>query len=448
MDVTDKRDRARRKVQMHASRAGYALSTRHDGTESGGRVAVGVEPNVGGRTYPRRNQREGREMPLWTKCVKVIVCAFIGWVRGVQVVRMAAELAEATRHAASHYRADLAARLTPWRSLGRNLRGKDARGLTSPQGFRQTGGSIAMNNRDTILSAQFPPNTAADPFLELDLREIYTDTRLGRRGKLEVKTKLVFKAGDEYRKDQSVFDLWADMRVQGQDGMQWSLGRAVIPEPVFFGPGSPGGGHRDPWTRAIDRLTLDVDHRQLDEIEQKRRGGPLTFIFLIDGTVQHGGRIGRLYADNPQLSYDVSASDWIKLLAQLEYGRYVMIEIPLTGPKGLTGDVQKAAQALQQAQAAFLRGDYEEAVADCRPGIDALEQADKGKFSLKPGDPSASKDERFHWLQRSLLSLTHVAHHPNDPALAAVEGGRSRWERADAEAAIAILAALIRRRIG
>jgi hypothetical protein len=32
------------------------------------------------------------------------------------------------------------------------------------------------------------------------------------------------------------------------------------------------------------------------------------FTFLVDGTVQHGVRIGRLYAANRQLTYDVSAS--------------------------------------------------------------------------------------------------------------------------------------------
>lgn len=308
-----------------------------------------------------------------------------------------------------------------------------------------------MNNRDTILSAQFPPATTTEPFLELDLRDMYTDVRLGRRGQLQVMTKLVFKAKDEYRKDQSVFQLWADVRVQGQDGVPSSIGRAVIPEPVFFGPPSPNSsapGHYDPWMRAVDRLRLDLDHRQLEEIEQKRRGGPLMFTFLIGGTVQHRGRIVLLYPSNHQLTYDVSESEWIRLLGQLMYGTYVTVEVPLTNPNGLTGKVQHAAQALQQAQAALLRGDYEEAVADCRPGLEALELADKGKFSLKPWDQTASKEERFHWIQRSLLSVTHTAHHPNDPALAAVEGGRSRWERADAEAAIAILAALIRRRIG
>jgi len=120
----------------------------------------------------------------------------------------------------------------------------------------------------------------------------------------------------------------------------------------------------------------------------------------------------------------------------------------LTSPNGLTGPARKAAQALQEAQTAFRRGDYEEAVADCRPGIEALEAADKGKFSLKPWDRTAGKEERFYWVQRSLLGIAHVAHHPNDPALTATEGLRPRWGREDAEATIAILAALIRWRIG
>jgi len=180
-----------------------------------------------------------------------------------------------------------------------------------------------MNNRDTLLSVQFPPGTSTEPFLELDLRDIYTSALLGRRGQLQVMTKLVFRASDDYRKEQSVFRIWADLRVQGQDGVPWSLGRAAIPEPVFFGPPSADSfapAHFDPWMRAVDRLTLDLDHRQLEEIEQKRRGGPLIFTFLVDGTVQCGDRIGRLYAANNQLTYDVSESEWIRLLSQLEYG--------------------------------------------------------------------------------------------------------------------------------
>jgi hypothetical protein len=308
-----------------------------------------------------------------------------------------------------------------------------------------------MNNRDTLLSAQFAPAITNDSFLELDLRDVYTNVLLGRRGQLQFMTKLVFKAEDEYRKDQSVFWLWADMRVQGQDGVPWDLGRARIPDPVFFGPASAdrfASTHRDPWTRVVDRLTLDLDYRQLDEIEAKRQGGPLTFTFTVGGTVQHSGKIGLLYPANHQLTYDVSESEWIKLLGQLNYGTYMTIEVPLTSPNGLTGDVRKAALALAQAQAAFLRGDYEEAVADCRPGVEALLDTDKGKFNLNPWDRAASKDERFHWTQKGLLSATHLAHHPNDvPSGDEAPAAKARWEHSDAEAVISLLAALIRWRV-
>lgn len=202
-----------------------------------------------------------------------------------------------------------------------------------------------MDNRDTLLSAHFASATTTEPFIEFDLRDINTNVLLGRRGQLQFLTKLVFKAEDSYRKEQSVFQLWADVRVSGQDGVPSNLGRAFIPDPIFFGPGFGPGGHRDPWTRAIDRLTLDLDYRQLDEIERKRGGRPLTFTFMIGGTVQHGGRITLLYPASHQLTYDVSASDWIGLLTQLGYGTYVSIEIPLTGPNGLTGEVQQAARA-------------------------------------------------------------------------------------------------------
>lgn len=95
--------------------------------------------------------------------------------------------------------------------------------------------------------------------------------------------------------------------------------------------------------------------------------------------------------------------------------------------------------------AAFRRGDYEEAVADCRPALEALRDAVNGEFNLKPGDASAGKDERFYWVQQSLLRVVHLAHHPNDQT-GRDEGPTApaaRWHRVDAEAAISTLAALI-----
>jgi hypothetical protein len=70
-----------------------------------------------------------------------------------------------------------------------------------------------MDNRDTLLRGRFPPDYKEEPFLELDLREFFAGPLLGRRGQIQVTTKLGFKAADAYRKDQSAFWLWADVQV-------------------------------------------------------------------------------------------------------------------------------------------------------------------------------------------------------------------------------------------
>lgn len=273
-----------------------------------------------------------------------------------------------------------------------------------------------MDNRDTLLGARVQDQDVR--FLELDLRDINARQLLGQRGQLKIGTKLVFKTGEDHRKVDSVFLLWAEVQVSTQAGQTpLDLGRAVIRDPVFFSPEQPAGRIGDPWTRVVDHLVLDLDYRQLDEIETKRQGGPLTFWFAVGGTIYHDGRLVQLYPGNHQLTYEVGGSTWIQLLAQLGYGSYLNLEVPLTSPNGVTKEVRQAAQALQEAVAAFLRGGYAETVSDCRPGLEALLAADQDKQSdLKPWDPKAGWDQRFSWLQVARLKLTHLAHHPNDPA--------------------------------
>ncbi len=307
-----------------------------------------------------------------------------------------------------------------------------------------------MDIRDTLLSARFLP-AKEEPFVEADLRSLSGSRLLGHRGKLEFATKLAFKASDAFRQDQSAFRLWADIQAQGPDQVMLpDLGRAVIPDPVIFAPRSGDGTRRaDPWTRAHDRLTLELDFQQLDEIERQRAGGSLTFVIKMGGVAYYGAKVGTLYPDNHTLMYQVGSSDWQQVLNQLGYGTYLNVEIPFVAPNGLTGPLGQAAESLQQSLTAFRRGDYEEAVADCRPGLDALEESDRGRFSLKPWSSDASKDQRLYRIQHSLRSLTHLAHHPNDPAVATDEAPtHARWSRADAEAVIGVLAALKRQRMG
>jgi hypothetical protein len=147
----------------------------------------------------------------------------------------------------------------------------------------------------------------------------------------------------------------------------------------------------DPWTRSHDSLALATDFAQVDEIEHRRRGGPLTFIVRLGGVVHHDSRIGNLRPANHTLRYEIGSSDWQRVLNQLAYGTYLNVEVPLTLPNGVSDAACKAGQALQEALSAFRRGAYEEAVADCRPGLDAFRAADKGKIQPQARGPKCRK---------------------------------------------------------
>jgi hypothetical protein len=305
-----------------------------------------------------------------------------------------------------------------------------------------------MDQRNTILTVSFQPADGVQPFVEVDLRSLIGFPLAGRRGQLRFLMKLVFKAPDNYRQAQSVIGLWADVQVSRQGNpQQLNLNRASARDLVFFDPDGSALPHSDPWTREARCLVLDLDFRQLDEIEQIREGEKLVFSVSLDGIAYHNGKISKL-SSSQDLMYPVAASDWQQILSNLNYGTFANVEIPLTFANGLDDHVRKAAVALQEALSAFRRGEYEEAVADCRPGIEALIEADKGKFPQKPGGQEAGKDERFYRVRQSLLPLAHLAHHPNDPASTG-DASRcpARWERVDAEAVIRLLASLAAQRM-
>jgi hypothetical protein len=179
------------------------------------------------------------------------------------------------------------------------------------------------------LSTRFPPDIQDHQLLELDLRGFTAGRLLGRRGQLLITTRLEFKS-DDFRQHESVFRLWADVQVTNQAEVQLpDLGRVYVRDPVFFTP-QQAGRYGDAWTRSHDLLMLDMDYRQLDEIEAKRDGGPLTFRFTVGGTMYHEGRVAPLLPSVHQLTYPVSASEWTNLLSQLGYGTYLSVEIPLT----------------------------------------------------------------------------------------------------------------------
>jgi len=298
-----------------------------------------------------------------------------------------------------------------------------------------------VDNRSTILSARVTDAPRDTKLIEVDLRGLSGVPLLGRRVRLDFDTKLTFAGGDTYSKLHPSFDLWAEVTVSKEHGSPpRQLGALRLSEPAFVVPNANDAGS---WTRSA-RLRLELDHRQLDDIEEVRSGGGLLFSLALDGVIHLPDVTGRLYPSNNSIWYEVGQSDWIRLLAQVQYGTYITIEVALPKPGKVGGDLAAAADALQQATEALRRGADEEAVADCRDAFEALVRLAGGTPQTKFGDQSLIKDERFVYVAKALHNVAHLAHHPRDKA-ATGGAGKVNWDRADAEAAIAVLAALIRR---
>ncbi|MFJ2196354.1 hypothetical protein [Streptomyces violaceusniger] len=71
-------------------------------------------------------------------------------------------------------------------------------------------------------------------------------------------------------------------------------------------------------------FVADLDHRQLQIIEEHRRGG-LNFNLEVTGTAMTDGRLERIGVGS--IEYEVNQSNWAAILEQMQYRRLLLIEL-------------------------------------------------------------------------------------------------------------------------
>ncbi|MEU0672055.1 hypothetical protein ABZ330_04065 [Streptomyces sp. NPDC006172] len=71
-------------------------------------------------------------------------------------------------------------------------------------------------------------------------------------------------------------------------------------------------------------LVADLDHRQLQIIEEHRTGG-ITFRLEVTGTAMTGGNLERIGVGG--IEHEVNQSDWAAILEQMQYRRLLLIEL-------------------------------------------------------------------------------------------------------------------------
>lgn len=302
-----------------------------------------------------------------------------------------------------------------------------------------------MDDRSTRLNLNGPTGPVALSFLEADLRSMHGDRGLRRFG-LRCQVRLSLEPDALEADGVTAIWLWADVTASRDSNVPLRLGRVSADEPVFLG-GTDGGPQRHPARVATASLAFELDALQMEALETVRAGGSLIFTFRLGGVALHHGAYGSVVATS-DIRHPVAQSEWAELLTNVGYGTVITIEVPLTNHP-----IPQVAEALAQSLAALIRGEWEEAVADCRPGLKALAAAGDAKYKLQPWSRDAGKDERFWRAVQGLLSVTHAAHHPESAKDAATADDAARpatrihWTRDDALAVIGGLASLARQRV-
>lgn len=218
---------------------------------------------------------------------------------------------------------------------------------------------------------------------------------------------------------------------------------------VAFGSLNPllrlGHFHVDRPRMAFD-LTFDLDNHKLEIIEEERKGGDLwlkmnVHVLYFDvirnrpfDEIIHGEDT-TIRSTDGSFDLQVPQSEWVKMLEQMGYRRFRMMEIPM--PKPPQGTViDSALSHIDEAKKSFDEGDYDDVLSNCRKVVEEIENAIReGRINLNLIlDQSESKAEKVEGIEKKIKDFLNLGVH-------AIE---AKIDRRDAEMALLFTISLTR----
>lgn len=149
-------------------------------------------------------------------------------------------------------------------------------------------------------------------------------------------------------------------------------------------------------------LMADIDHRQLQVIEEHRVGG-MKFRLQLTGTTMNDGNLERIGVGS--IEYELTQSDWAAVLEQMQYRRLLLIE--LDAPDASRSEEFKVAlDFYRDAEKQFLKQEWRLTVEALRQSLAAL----VGK-SADEEDETADVEAAFKTLRRE-ANKTKVGYPP------------------------------------
>ncbi|MEV8548144.1 hypothetical protein [Streptomyces sp. NPDC051572] len=115
-------------------------------------------------------------------------------------------------------------------------------------------------------------------------------------------------------------------------------------------------------------LVADLDHRQLQIIEEHRTGG-MTFRIEVTGTAMTEGNLERIGVGS--IEYAVKLSDWAAILEQMHYRRLLLIELDAPDAN-LSADFSEALDYFRDAEKHYTTEEWRLTVEALRQSLAAL----------------------------------------------------------------------------
>ncbi len=222
-------------------------------------------------------------------------------------------------------------------------------------------------------------------------------------------------------------DLVAEVRLGGR-----SLGRLVA-MPGFF----PVKSYPARSNHAQIPMTCDLDRARIEGIERQRAAHDLTL------DLNFFGRFNDRDGFSGSEQYNLNRGVWVDVLAQMEYQKTLLIEVPMPDPAAQP-ELAEAVGFLAQAQKHMLNNHDRDAVGTLRDALDQLALAlgdddglDPAGQALFANQKAMTKADRLRVLRRALKLVTHPARH-RDEVTVGID-----WSRIDSAQMIAMTAAFM-----
>ena len=170
----------------------------------------------------------------------------------------------------------------------------------------------------------------------------------------------------------------------------------------------------------IDSFTifnLVLNSYQLSILEDIRNGNDLYFKLKVYG--ETNGDQGKGTASD-EIPFYVNQSQWLDLLKSINYGEFLLFEIPVPSITK-SENLRAVVDLLNQARNHFLYGLYDETVATCRKALDSLtiilddeDKQTEAKKQFKNDKEHMSLEQRVLFIREALRHFTHLAHHVSE----------------------------------